>query len=247
MNVVVVIEGREAIPVRALPYVTGWTMSPDVVAQSLARTTFFDRLKGVKAYHLSSQGVAPMLPKEWDGIEADLAILTDKLMATQTIDQENYPAWRRESIPLLPPACFVWRDEFEPTFQRAHSPQRYHTLKKEREGDRELNFMPRIPPELAAVVMEGFAETAEQADVSASFSEAASDGERNKLVKQIGAMALLLAEKHGRYKIGDRPNANQIADAIGDILGALPDASLRGLGKSSLRESIRTGIELLNK
>lgn len=246
MNVVVVIEGREAIPVRALPYVTGWTMAPDAVAKSLARTAFFDRLKGVKAYHLSSQGVAPMLPKEWDGVEADLAILTDKLMATQTIDQENYPAWRRESIPLLPPACFVWRDEFEPAFRRAYSPQRYPML-EEREGDRELNFMPRIPPELAAVVKEGFPETVEQADVSAPFYEAASDGERNKLVKQIGAMALLLAEKNGRYKIGDRPNANQIADAIGDILDALPDASLRGLGKSSLRESIRTGIELLSK
>lgn len=155
MNVIVVIEGREAIPVRALPYVTGWTMSSDVVAKSLARTTFFDRLKGVKAYHLSSQGVAPMLPKEWDGIEADLAILTDKLMATQTIDQENYPAWRRESIPLLPPACFTWRDEFEPAFRRAYSPQRYPML-DEREGDRELNFMPRVPPDLAAVVMEGF-------------------------------------------------------------------------------------------
>jgi hypothetical protein len=155
MDVIVIIEGREAIPVRALPYVTGWTMSPDVVANSLARTAAFDRLEGVKAYHLSAHGVAPMLPKEWDGIEADLAILTDKLKATETIDQENYPAWRREAITLLPPACFAWRDEFEPAFLRAYSPQRYHML-EEREGDRELNFMPRVPADLAAVVMEGF-------------------------------------------------------------------------------------------
>lgn len=246
MNVVVMIDGREAIPVRAIPFVTGWGMSPDVVAKSLARTTFFDRLEGVKAYHLSADGVAPMLPKEWDGIEADLAIFSDKLQATETVEQENYPVWRRESISLLPSACFLWRDEFEAAFRTAYSEKRLH-LADEREGERDLNFMPRVPPDLAAVVMEGFSKTTVPSGLSSSLGETASDGEQNKLLKQIGAMALVLADKHGRYKVGDRPNANQIADAVRDILDALPDISLRGLGKSSLRESIRAGIELLNK
>jgi hypothetical protein len=30
ISVVALIEGREAIPVRALPFVTGWSISPDV-------------------------------------------------------------------------------------------------------------------------------------------------------------------------------------------------------------------------
>lgn len=165
MGAIVVIEGREAIPVRALPYVTGWMMSPDMVAKSLARTTFFDRLPGVKAYHLSTQGVAPMLPKEWDGIEADLEVLTAKLKAIETLDQENYPTWRRESVPLLPPACFIWRDEFESAFRVAYSDERLHLL-EEREGDRELNFLPRIPAELVAVVMEGFESVQEATEKS---------------------------------------------------------------------------------
>lgn len=155
MNVIVMIEGREAIPVRAIPFVAGWTMSPDAVAKSLARTTHFDRLEGIKAYHLSVDGVAPMLPKEWDGIKADLEILSAKLESTEIVDQENYPTWRRESILLLPPACFVWRDEFERAFRETYSEERHHLL-EEREGDRELNFTPRIPQDLAAVVMEGF-------------------------------------------------------------------------------------------
>jgi hypothetical protein len=31
MSVVVSINGREAIPVRAIPYVTGWDVSPDML------------------------------------------------------------------------------------------------------------------------------------------------------------------------------------------------------------------------
>jgi hypothetical protein len=38
MNVLVFINGREAVPVRAIPYVAGRGMSPDVVARSLAVT-----------------------------------------------------------------------------------------------------------------------------------------------------------------------------------------------------------------
>jgi hypothetical protein len=50
MSVVVSINGREAIPVRAIPYVTGWDVSPDMVAQSLAN---------------SSDGVCPHLATWW--------------------------------------------------------------------------------------------------------------------------------------------------------------------------------------
>jgi len=99
MGVEVVIDGREAIPVRAIPFITGWKMSPDMVASALARTDLAQRLEKVPAYHLLPDGsFAPMLPKEWDGIQADLQILSDKLKAKDQIDNESYPEWRR-----LPP------------------------------------------------------------------------------------------------------------------------------------------------
>ena len=69
MSIKININGREAIPVRAIPFVTGWSMSPDMVASTLAHTDLFTRLRGIAAYHLDSNGEpAPMLPKEWDGV-----------------------------------------------------------------------------------------------------------------------------------------------------------------------------------
>jgi hypothetical protein len=50
MSVVVSINGREAIPVRAIPYVTGWDVSPDMVAQSLANSSDGVRLDRLTAY-----------------------------------------------------------------------------------------------------------------------------------------------------------------------------------------------------
>lgn len=155
MNAVILIDNREAIPVRAIPFVTGWTMSPDLVASSLAMTDLITRLKGVSAFHWSEGVATPLLPKEWDGIEADLEALSNKLKADEIIEREGYAKWRRDSIPLLPESCFVWREEFETAFRRAYSPERMSFL-DEREGERELNFRPRVPPELAPVVMEGF-------------------------------------------------------------------------------------------
>lgn len=156
MNVVALVDGREVIPIRAIPYVTGWTMSPDLVVSWLAHTESFRRIPKLSAYHLLPDGKsAPMLPKEWDGISADLEVLSDKLRARETFDQEGYPEWRRNSIPLLPEGVFVWKDEFEGAFARGYSHNRL-TILDERPGDRELNFSPLIPQELREIVVDGF-------------------------------------------------------------------------------------------
>jgi len=157
MGIVVVIGGREAVPVRAIPFIAGWMLSPDVVAKTFAKTDHWvTRLDGVAAHYLSADGkYSPMLAKEWDGIEADLKILSDKLKAAEAFDQENYPTWRQQSILRLPASCFVWRDEFEEAFRHSYSPE-HLTLLDERPGDRELNLSPRIPEELAEAVMQGF-------------------------------------------------------------------------------------------
>lgn len=69
--------------------------------------------------------------------------------------------------------------------------------------------------------------------------------ERNNLLKQIGSLSLLISEKSNLYKKGNKPNALQIATAVGEIVDALPAANKAALGASSIRESIRKGIELL--
>jgi hypothetical protein len=81
--------------------------------------------------------------------------------------------------------------------------------------------------------------------------ESLSDNERTKLLKHIGALALLVAEHKSIYrkapdKEGNwRPNASQVAQAVVDHIEKLP--SREGSGKSSLRESIKAGIDLLTK
>lgn len=72
-----------------------------------------------------------------------------------------------------------------------------------------------------------------------------SNKERESLQKQIGALALLLAEKNGRYKKSDGPNANAIADDVTAVLAGRPNAAARGVSHTSLRDSIKAGIGLL--
>lgn len=158
MSVVILINGCEAIPVRAIPFVTGWWMSPDVVAKSFAHPDSWQRMGGdVPAYQLHGGAICgPLLPKEWDGVEDRLQGLEAKLKAMSDDRTLTRPVWLRKSIPMLPPNVFVWKDQFERYFYREYSPQRLYWM-DERPGDRELNFSPLIsPPEMRDVVMKGF-------------------------------------------------------------------------------------------
>ena len=151
MNCVVVVAGREAVPIRAIPFVTGWqSFSPDAVAEGLAHRLESGKLEGLTAYHIASDGsISAMLPKEWDGPARALDALSAKL---DEMEGDSYPAWREQSIHELPSHCFVWRDELEKNvtdwWRKLH-------LADERPGDKELNFAPRIPPRLEGAIFEG--------------------------------------------------------------------------------------------
>lgn len=169
MNVVVLINGREAIPVRAIPFVSGRWMPPDVVARSFARTDHWRDMKDVPAYQLLGGAIqGPVLPKEWDVVEDLLQALESRLHALSDDRTVTRPIWIIESTALLPPAVFVWKDQFEQYFHEEYSPQRFHWV-DERPGDRELNFSPMImPPELRNAVMEGFESRVENTRTSDS-------------------------------------------------------------------------------
>jgi hypothetical protein len=71
--------------------------------------------------------------------------------------------------------------------------------------------------------------------------------EREKLLKQIGSLAILLSKNSNNLQINGKVNALQIAIATEEMLSFLPDANIKGLSKSSFRASITEGLELLNK
>lgn len=162
MKVTVSIDGREAIPIRAIPFVTGGKITADLVTSIFAHTDQWEsRRNGMAPYHLSGNvQYSPMLPKEWDRIELGFKLLLKKFEAAQKIDSEHHPIQELDSIPVLPPACFVWKDDFEKAFHDAYSARNYEIL-NERPGDRELNFSPYIPHDLQEAVMEGFSHTEE--------------------------------------------------------------------------------------
>ena len=67
MNVIVKIQGREAIPVRAIPLLTNWqTMTPDVVALALAWHESQYRFHGLCAFRNESAEVKPIAATWWE-------------------------------------------------------------------------------------------------------------------------------------------------------------------------------------
>lgn len=96
-------------------------------------------------------------------------------------------------------------------------------------------------------VEQGLASRPPTGCVSTPLDDCLGDRERESLQKQVAALALVLAEKSKRFKNGDAPNAKQIADAVSEILDALPDANRFGVSPSSIRESIRAGLSLLSR
>ncbi len=149
--------GREALPVRAIPYVTGWQMSPDVVARSMAKIepppSFPALLHSLRAYHLPDDAAVEMLPREWDAAVARLEGYEAELKKQHLDDAIGYAAGRKDSASKLPAGVFVWLDEFA----SERIADRAKVLKiKQRNGDDELILAPVLDEPTRVMVFEGF-------------------------------------------------------------------------------------------
>lgn len=151
------IDGLEALPVRAIPYVAGWEhrYSPDVVAESLARTTAapFGKLRNLVAYHRPEGKPQPVMAGEWNAVVAEVKGYEAELHEQRPdmdsmADHVGYAAWRKGAALKLPAGVFVWLDEFL----------------REREADRKrllgddmpVTLMPMLDDDTRAAVLEGF-------------------------------------------------------------------------------------------
>ena len=166
MNVVVVIEGREAIPVRAIPLLTDWeVLSPDELAQALTGEDEFSRsFRDLTAYRLVG-GVA--VSQRWwaNGPVRKLQALTERIKHTEITHEIGYDQWKSESLPLLPDGVYLWRDEFERCFWHKFGPDgetewvltEGGSTRRPKKEFIELDFDPFIQdPEVGRMVMEGF-------------------------------------------------------------------------------------------
>ena len=117
MNVVVVIEGREAIPVRAIPLLTNWRfMSPDIVAHVLGGTggSNVSLFGDMQSHHIEAGKVRPMDKDWWSQFPVrELRALSEKIQIDESSHEVGYSEWRKQSLKALPAGVFVWKDEYQ--------------------------------------------------------------------------------------------------------------------------------------
>jgi hypothetical protein len=123
MNVVFPINGREAIPVRAIPYMAETTISADVLVRGFSRIDPTHSLYELSAHKLLDYGVPyPMAREEWRRFAVNLQALSDSLDRQVSNGEltlaEATAKWKRESVRVLPAGVFVWNDEFQTEHSR---------------------------------------------------------------------------------------------------------------------------------
>jgi hypothetical protein len=155
------IGGREALPVRAIPYLAGRRYSPDNVAQSFAKVQppapFPALLQNLTAYHIPDDTPAEVMPRDWDRVLAELQGFEHRLRDIHpniSIDDDDagYAEWCRDAPGYLPQA-FVWFDEFEREFKADWARVLHVDI---RDGDEQLNLRPILDDSTRAMVLAGF-------------------------------------------------------------------------------------------
>lgn len=169
MNVVLTIEGRDAIPVRALAYVSNWFAAPDEIATACATPptkTIGDysvrNRHSLPTYLVSGSAHRSMQPVEWESLILELECQEKGLKADERIDGENWARWRKQAVLLLPDGAFVWLDEFQQWYSNTRPLKTTSTPATDDEGDSfetesdHLNLDPFIPPEFREAIFSGF-------------------------------------------------------------------------------------------
>lgn len=167
MHVTLHIDGRVALPLRAVPYVTSWRTSPDEIVDALAapKTTRHDTNLEVRdrhnelfAYQMDAQGVFAGVPtSQWKSLTVTFDSLTKKLRADERDGavNENHAPWRIKAVLELPDNVFVWLDEFESWYRVSQNQSRPINLSEhsdDEEGpewvDDPFCLTPVFPPEI---------------------------------------------------------------------------------------------------
>ncbi len=157
MDVIIQINGREAIPVRALPWLTRWEFSAEEVAQALARDEGYESFASLESYRLEQGEIHAVHGGEWRNAVT---------IAIEELAERNLPRdeWERLSMSALPAGVFVWRDEWTAAYNSSpDGPDALAQMGDEADAqdieDRTLNFSPRVPRDIEVLVTEGFTES----------------------------------------------------------------------------------------
>lgn len=231
MKVIVMVKGREAIPVRAIPLLTDWKkMSPDFVARVFAgdEDLFFHlpAFEFLSAYQFNSDGSYSATEKRaWESwVVRGLDACSRRLKDTQSSHETGYQQWRQESWKLLPAGVFVWRDEFERAYQREYGldSMRAQVNSETYEAKAyELNFNPEpwgLSEDWRSVVMDGFVTSPLDGQKSAVVSEctdvAAANAQEVASEWMLKAQSLAWQYIKNRQKLDCYPSQEDVADHV---------------------------------
>ena len=134
-----VVDGRQCVPIRLLPFLTNWqTLSPDRITEFLgAGEPLQGRRWRISAHCLRSDGTFNrVLPGVWANLTEKLGVLATELRQSEEFEGQNDDEWERRSVAVLPAASFVWRDELEAEYERTY---RRHSYVRPRPGARQLS------------------------------------------------------------------------------------------------------------
>ena len=124
-----IIEGRECVPVRLLPYLTrSQTLSADNAARIFGWRHPSGEVRSWKkdTYQLQPEGgFRPLERRDWYAIVERLATLETQLQRRETSEAEQYAEWQRGSVEILPAGVFVWRDDLEAEYARMFGDQTF--------------------------------------------------------------------------------------------------------------------------
>jgi hypothetical protein len=117
MRVTIRIADREAVPVRAVPFLTNWNRwTPDVLASVFAGDSGSRALavgKQVATFRVVDAQVVPIKQDFWANFVVEqLAAVDQRLELQRGRTALGYDEWRHEALKVLPAEAFVWLDEF---------------------------------------------------------------------------------------------------------------------------------------
>ena len=151
----VMINGREALPVRAIPYVASLRFPVDVLINCLAQNDKggHSKLLPLTAYRVGHQVLVPITPREWQitkiklkGFEAKLDLLNDN-------HDIGNSAWYTKAVNRIPAGVFVWLDDFRDKYLA--DKERVSFSQAKPEEDRYI-LAPMLNDDIRAMVIEGF-------------------------------------------------------------------------------------------
>ena len=115
-SIVVKIDGREALPVRAIPFFFNWQeMTPDVLAKALCGK---HKDWKISAYTLDNTEFHAVQKENWGFAKTEIDAL-EEILHDEAVTEENhagYAQWQAQAPLKFPAGVFVWREALEEIF-----------------------------------------------------------------------------------------------------------------------------------